>query len=155
MTVPRTCAPSSPFSLSRRSFGGRLGAPASSPLLSLPGRPGLGRLLAPEGETWPLEVGRGVDLGVDTGSSVRLSARRLASLRRFIKRESSRFGCGIRSSTSTEEIIVSADKARVHLRVTDGPPVTPISSRRGSSCACELSSKTSKMGSSILERYSL
>lgn len=115
---------------------------------------GLGPLLAPEGETWPLGVGRGVDLGVDIGSSVRLSARRLAILRRFVERESSRFGCGMRSSTSTEEIIVSADKARVRLRVTDDPPVTPISSRRGSSCACGLSSKTSKMGSSILERYS-
>ena len=117
--------------------------PASSPLLSLPGKPKLGPLLAPEGETWPLGVGRGVDLGVDIGLSVRLSARHLASLHRFVKRESSRFGCGIRSSTSTKETIVSAEKARVRLRVTDGPPVTPISSRRGSSCACGLFLKTS------------
>jgi len=60
-------------------YRGTTGLPVPSPLLSLSRGPGLGSLLALERETGLLGVDRGVDLGVDTESSMRLSAPTLAA----------------------------------------------------------------------------
>ena len=74
---------------------------------------------------------------------MRLSARRLACLRRFAKRGSSS-SADVRSGTSAEEIIVLVDEGRVRLRVIGGPPIAPTSPKSDSSFAGGLSSKKSK-----------
>ena len=53
-----------------RSFEGRPGPPVQSPLLLLSGRPELASLLALDGEAWPSEVNRRVDLDVYVGSMI-------------------------------------------------------------------------------------
>jgi len=111
--------PSSLFS-SSRSFRGRSGVVTLSPLLSLFGRSGLGSLLAPEGETWPLGVCIGVDLGRGTQSSMKLLARGLADLRRFAERVFCCSGSNLRSGTSTRETVVSVDEGRDRWRIIDG-----------------------------------
>jgi len=83
-------------------------------------------------------------LGVDTDSTIRLSTRGLPGFRRFAGQGSSSSGSDVRSGTSVEEIIVSADKGHVRLRVTAGLLIMPTSPKSGSSSASGLSLKTLK-----------
>ena len=77
---------------------------------------------------------------------MRLSASRSDGLCCFAKRGSSSSGSDVISDTSAEEIIVSPDERRVHLRI-NGDLLVTSTSKSGSSSTGDSTSEDVKIGS--------